>query len=119
MECRTCGFVAKTPGGLKVHERRKHLVSAPSGGNAAALEVTLSEFGRLGRFELVDSARVHVARSLAAAVDSDPFNAQMWRQYREALEDLAKVDDDADDGLTAALAAIAGAAEVGDQQTSG
>lgn len=106
VECSTCGFVAKTPGGLKVHQRRKHK-DEPSGTvNVAALESTLSELERLGRFEKVDAAQVQAVRSIAAAVDADPFNAQMWRQYREALDDLMRADDDADDGLTAALEEI-------------
>ena len=106
VECPTCGFEAKTPGGLKVHQRRKH-ADEPSGtANVAALEVTLAEMERLGRFEQVDAAVVQTLRSIAAAVDVDPFNAQMWRQYREALADVMKADDDADDSLAAALEEI-------------
>lgn len=110
VDCPTCGFEAKTPGGLKVHQRRKHKDEVPVGSvNVAALETTLAELERLGRFEKVDAAQVQAVRSIAAAVDVDPFNAQMWRQYREALEDLMRADDDADDSLAAALAEIRGA----------
>lgn len=101
--CDVCGFVAKTAGGLGVHRRAKHPDEVPVCTNRAALEVTLDELVRLRRFERVDAARIQTLKSLAAAVDVDPFNAQMWRQYREALADVLRVDDDADDSLAAAL----------------
>lgn len=106
VECPDCGFVAKTAGGLKVHQRAKHAPRRRGTSNMAALEVTLAEMERLGRFEKVDEAVVQALRSLAASVDTDPFNAQMWKQYREALADVMKADDDADDGLAAALEEI-------------
>lgn len=64
--------------------------------NAAAIEVTLAELKRMGRLENVDAARVQALRSIATALDENPFNAQMWREYREAIEGL--VADDSDDG---------------------
>jgi len=36
----------------------------------------------------MDAARVEAVRALARAVDADPFNASLWRQYREAVEVL-------------------------------
>lgn len=106
VECPECGFVAKTPAGLKVHQRRKHQDAPQGSANVAALEKTLAEMERLRWFEKIDAARVQTLRSLAAAVDADPFNAQMWRQYREALTEVMKADDEADDSLAAALAEI-------------
>ena len=105
-DCDVCGFSAKSAGGLGVHRRAKHPGEEPPATNRAALETTLSELWRLGRFEKVDEARIQTLKSLAAAVDVDPFNAQMWRQYREALADVLRVDDDADDSLAAALEEI-------------
>lgn len=101
-----CGFEAKSVSGLKVHQRAKHEDAPAVRPNVDALEVTLGEMERLGRFEKVDAAVVQTLRSLAVSVDADPFNAQMWRQYREALTDVMKADDDADDRLTAALEEI-------------
>jgi len=49
----------------------------------------------LGEF---DVARVEAARSLASAVDAEPFNAQLWRQYRESVEVLLP-DASGDDAL--------------------
>lgn len=62
--------------------------------NAAAIEVTLAELGRMGRLEEVDAARVQALRSMAAALDENPFNSQMWREYLEAIEGLVADDDD-------------------------
>lgn len=69
--------------------------------NSAAAETTLDELERAGRFERVDAARVQAIRSMARALDLNPFNSQMWAEYREALERL--MADDSDDGSLAAL----------------
>lgn len=74
--------------------------------NVTALNATLSELYRLGRVETLDAAQVQLVRSLAAAVDADPGAAGLWRQYREALFDLLRADDDADDELAEALEAL-------------
>lgn len=85
-------------------------------GQAEALERTLTELDRLGRFEEVDAARVQVLRGIAAELDRKGSNSQMWKVYWDALGELIRRDDDADDGLAAALAAISSAAEVGDAE---
>jgi len=74
--------------------------------NLEAFEVTLAELADLGRIESLDAAQVQLVRSLAAAVDSDPLASGLWRQYREALADLLRADDDADQELQAALEAL-------------
>lgn len=114
VQCDECSFEAKTAQGLSSHRRARHGRRQTSGANAAAMESTLTELRRLGRFEDVDAARVQALRSMAAALDDNPYNSQMWREYREALNEVLKADDDADDGLAAALAQIRGAAEMGD-----
>lgn len=98
MKCGDCSFVAKSDAGLATHRRRKHAADAATavGLNVAAVEVTLSELRRLGRLEKIDAARVQAIRSIASALDQHPFNSQMWREYREALEGLTA--DDGDDG---------------------
>lgn len=55
-----------------------------------------------GRLEKVDEAKVQAVRSMAAALDTNPHNAQMWREYGEALERLTD-DGDSDDGTVANL----------------
>ena len=71
--------------------------------NAEALKATLAELKRMGRLEAVDAAVVYGALSMATALDRDPSNAALWRQYREAIEGLTRHDDD--DGATATLLA--------------
>lgn len=93
--CDDCGFEAKSASGLMAHRRAKHPADGGQvGPNAAAVETTIGELRRAGRLELIDEARVQALRSVAAALDANPFNSQMWREYREALEALTADDDD-------------------------
>lgn len=78
--------------------------------NHGQLEQTLKELRRLGRIEKIDAAFVQALRSMAFALDGDPSNAALWRQYREALRELTA--DDGDGSADAALAELY--AEVGD-----
>jgi hypothetical protein len=82
--------------------------------NIDALDETLAELDKIGRFEPVDTAVKQALRSMASALDADPSNAALWRQYREALGEVLRADDDADRDLAAALAEIRGATPVGD-----
>jgi len=82
--------------------------------NGGQLEETLKELRRLGRVEKVDAAAVQALRSMAWALDGDPSNAALWRQYREALRELTA--DDSDGSADAALAELF--AEVGDSAPS-
>lgn len=61
--------------------------------NRGQLEQTLKELRRLGRVEKIDAAAVQALRSMAYALDEDPSNAALWRQYREALRELTADDD--------------------------
>lgn len=80
------------------------MVKRRAGSNAQGLERTIKAFGeRLGED---DEALVALARGLAAAVDADPANAALWREYRAAVTALREVgtaddgdDDDAKDWL--------------------
>ena len=118
----SCGFSAKSSAGLSSHARSKGCVAEVEqtvSTMAVAMERTLVELDRLGRFEEIDTARIQSLRSMAVALDANPFNSQMWRELRESLNEVTKADDDADDSLAAALAQIAGAASVGDTETTG
>lgn len=88
------------------------------GPNRKAAEKTLKVLQGLGRIEDIDAVRVQTIRSLADALDREDDNAQMWRTYREAVEDFMRTDDDADGSLEAALAEIRRAGPVGDTQTA-
>ena len=82
--------------------------------NGGQVDQTLRELRRLGRLEKIDAAAVQMLRSMAHALDADPGNAALWRQYREALRELA-----ADDGSGSVDAALAGLfAEVRDPPPS-
>lgn len=94
MECSTCGFNAKSGAGLASHRRAKHPQVEGGGQNSAAVEITLAELDRMGRLEKVDEAKVQAVRSMAAALDDNPYNSQMWREYGEAIERLVADDDD-------------------------
>lgn len=112
--CPECGFCARTSQGLAAHRRLQHATDL--GRNRRAAERTLAILRQTGRIEDVDAARVETIRSLADALDQDGSNAQMWRTYREAIEDLMRADDHADDELAQALAEIRGATALGDAQ---
>ena len=47
----------------------------------------------MGRVEVVDSAAVQALRSMAVALDEEPFKAALWREYREARRELTADDD--------------------------
>jgi hypothetical protein len=76
--------------------------------NHGQLEQTLRELRRLGRVEKVDAAIVQALRSMAFALDADPSNAALWRQYREALRELTADDPDDSDAALAGLFAEMG-----------
>lgn len=82
--------------------------------NVEALTVTLCELRRMGRFEQVDAARLQALGSMAGALDLDPSNAALWRQYREALRELTA--DDSDGTVDEAIRELFGA--VGDSPPS-
>ena len=61
--------------------------------NSGQFQRTERELRRLGRIEEIDAAAVQALRSMARALDDDPQNAALWRQYREALRELTTDDD--------------------------
>jgi hypothetical protein len=61
--------------------------------NAEAVASTLAALQRMGRLEDIDAASVQAVKALSAAVDLDPMNASLWREYRAALKDLIEEKD--------------------------
>ncbi|HWH31457.1 MAG TPA: hypothetical protein VNU01_02165 [Egibacteraceae bacterium] len=106
MDCPDCDFVAKNGNGLARHRQAKHKEQrAEPGPNERAIAITLRALGEAGRLEAVDEARVTALRTMAVALDLNPFNSQMFREYREALEGLM-VDDSDSGGLEELIAAM-------------
>ncbi|MFW6033984.1 MAG: terminase small subunit [bacterium] len=101
--------------GMTPRSRQARRPGETAGTNAAQLETTLAAMAEMGRFERTDSARVQSLRSLARAVDADPGNAALWRQYREALRELSR-DGDGSGSLDDEINAMY--AEVGDPAPS-
>lgn len=62
--------------------------------NHGQLERTLAELRRAKRIGEADSALVQAARSMAKALDKDPANAALWRQYVAVVRELTADDDD-------------------------
>jgi hypothetical protein len=83
--------------------------------NRGQLEQTLKELRRLGRLGKIRAAAVQALRSMAAALDADPGNAALWRQYLGALRELTADDDDgaAGDVLDELFAEVRDPAEAG------
>ncbi len=82
---------------------------ARTGANRKAVDATLRTLReRLGDEHV---ALVQACRSLADAIDADPDNASLWREYRGALEDLdslTRAEDDAFESLYERLRAPMG-----------
>ncbi len=69
---------------------------------SAAVRKTIDALKAEGRIGEVDQAVVAMAQGLAAAVDAEPENAALWREFRQTLVALAaagsdNIDDDARD----------------------
>jgi hypothetical protein len=91
--------------------------SVTFGRNRAAAEQTIAALQSVGRLEVIDSARVATFRTLADAVDADPVNASLWREYRAAEHTLREVTDDVDDELTQILGRLS--TPLGDETDAG
>lgn len=75
-------------------------MTARKGPNERAVGRTLRDLKAEGVLALVPEAVVEMCRSLARAVDAEPGNAALFREYRSALDDLREMaasgpDDDA------------------------
>ena len=87
--------------------------------NAAAVARTVEALRVAGRLRDEDAATVQMVESLALAVDSDPGNASLWREFRAALDSLMKIGEvnDADaDEINLILTALRGSTEMDDTE---
>jgi hypothetical protein len=74
------------------------------GRNRKAVEATIAALRLAGRLEQVNSAQIAICQSLADAVDLDPDNASLWREYRAAEAALRISDDNNQDEFSSLLA---------------
>lgn len=85
--------------------------------NAAAVARTVEALRVAGRLQDEHAATVQMVESLALAVDSDPGNASLWREFRAALDSLMRIGEvnDADqDEINLIISALRGTAEMDD-----
>ncbi len=76
------------------------------GRNRAAAEATIAVLRDAGHLNPVDSARIATLQALADAVDADPDNASLWREYRAAEASLREVHDETDEELPGLIAGL-------------
>jgi hypothetical protein len=90
-------------------------------GNRKAVDATIKAMRKDGRLKAADAATVQMVESLADAVDIDPANASLWREFRASLDSLMRLGlEEKNDGDEIALiiAALRGPAEVSDSSES-
>lgn len=100
-------------------DRRSRSAAARRLTNVEAVAATLTAMREAGRLDATDSATVVVAESLARAVDDDPGNASLWREFRAALNDLRGVGaSDADrDEISQIIEALRSGSQVGNSSS--
>jgi hypothetical protein len=109
----------KVTGAKKAQPAKRARKATPApvyGRNRTAIETMVTALRESGRIEPVDEARVTAAVALADAVDADPTNASLWREYRAAVETLRQVSDGGTDDFAALMAGLS--AEVGDTKNT-
>ena len=101
----------------KVPVKRVRKAPVPAyGRNRSAVELMLEALRDSGKLENVDAARATAAQALADAVDSDPSNASLWREYRASLEMLRLLSDGSVDEFAKLLESLS--SEMGDPAKS-
>lgn len=96
----------KTKVSNKIKENPRKITNLIYGTNVAAIQILIETLYSMGRLEKVDSARVEICRLLARAVDKNPENANLWRQYREAEDVLRSVGSKDVEDFNAVIASI-------------
>ena len=91
--------------------KRANPRKSSDGPNRSAIEETIEALRTAGRLETIDSARVQIARGLASAVDAQPDNPTIWREYRAAEKALREESDSHGDPFDQLIASLT--AEVG------
>lgn len=90
--------------------------------NSDAVAQTVEALRVAGCLRDQDAALVQVVQSLALAVDSEPGNASLWREFRAALDSLMRlgeVNDGGVDEIGSLIEALRGAASLDDAEVVG
>lgn len=77
------------------------MTRATPGPNRRALDDTVADLRKAGHVAAQHGALVQLALSLASAVDAEPDNASLWREYRGAVSDLLGLVRDEGDAFAA------------------
>lgn len=86
------------------------------GRNRTAVEEMLAAMRGAGLLESIDIARVAMLQALADAVDVEPTNASLWREYRAAESSIRENTAHDQDDFQELLAALS--AEVRNPETA-
>ena len=89
--------------------------------NAAAVARTVEALRVAGRLRDEDAATVQMVESLALAVDSDPGNASLWREFRAALDSLMRIGEVSDasaDEVNLIIEALRGSTQMDDTENT-
>ena len=78
-------------------------------GQFEAAQEAVEAVRKLGVLEPEDGAILQMVVGLAAAVEADPGNASLWREYRGALNDLRKIAGDGGDSFGEAMERLSAA----------
>jgi hypothetical protein len=76
------------------------------GRNRSAVEEMLTAMRQSGLLENIDAARVAMLQALADAVDMEPTNASLWREYRAAESSIRENTAHDQDDFQELLAAL-------------
>lgn len=76
------------------------------GENSDAIQRTVKILRGSGLIPEGGDAVVQICLSLAAAVDSEPGNASLWREYRQAVEALRSLESAGGSDIDDLIAAI-------------
>ena len=98
----------------KPTQSRKISDYLPTGPQREALERTIDALRTAGRLIDIDDARLQIARGLASAVDAQPDNPALWREYRAAEKELRQESENNGDPFDQLIRSIS--AEVGNEK---
>ena len=98
----------------KPKQSRKIPEKISAGPQREALERTIEALRLAGRLIDIDDARLQIARGLASAVDAQPDNPTLWREYRASEKELRQESENNGDPFDQLIRSIS--TEVGNEK---